>query len=891
MRRFAAAWKISLLVCCLILTAGCNVIDDGEVPDPVDDLDCAEVDCAGGESCYRGRCYTQCTEADDCADGERCFESACLPRDCEQMECYDDETCYQGVCRDQCEDFDDCGDDQTCIEEACVDLCEEFDCPEDQTCYRGSCYHRCEGDEDCANDERCYADACLPIDCDGVECYGGESCYHGACYDACSVDADCSSPLGCIEDACVEPCYEDSTGEEHCPQLEFTTLDPVGVQFDGAVLRAAIEELPAVMPADHGFCWSDHPDPSPGAEDTDCQFLGQPTRTGVVELAVSGLTPGTEHYARAVVGGEEGSVVAFATTAPAPTGVSASQGTSPEHVEVSWDDMLGAIEYRIYRDGDVLAVVDAQQTNLVDEEPASPLPGTPSDVVASQGEHPERIEVSWQEVTVDDADGHEYAVAAVYPDAESAQSDPVNGFPEAAPVTQYELEIDGGDWTDVGNTTSYVDEDVVVATLDPGEASATKARFQDLVRLELEGHQIEPGDEVDYRVRAVSEAGPGEASPETTGYTGGELSIEWQRSSGDSPADFSTLPGADVAIHNDQTAPEDGAERYYRAYINAGGDLSVVTDPVVGYRGVPPFVYAASEDWTVRRIDALGRQSWVFEGHDDEVAGVAVDALGNVYTASHDHTVRKLNLQGEQQWSFDGHTDTVFEVAVDFSGNVYTASADNTVRKLDDDGEQQWVFDEHTDSVFDIAVDASGYVYTASQDESARKIDDEGDEVWSFEEHDEPVYGITVDVYGFVYTTSLDETVRKIIELEDNQGNLNAYEYWSFDGHSEDFSPAGVQDVAVDSYGNVYTAATDETARKLNEENDELWSYDDHTDWVLSVAVDPDGYVYTASRDRTIRKLDQNGDPQQVWRFDDYNEAISEIAVDPGPSGAFPDNW
>ena len=62
-------------------------------------------------------------------------------------------------------------------------------------------------------------------------------------------------------------------------------------------------------------------------------------------------------------------------------------------------------------------------------------------------------------------------------------------------------------------------------------------------------------------------------------------------------------------------------------------------------------VYSASgerhgvDDDTVRAIDAeTGEEQWVFEGHDSEVKGVAVER-GIVFSASEDGTVRAIDAE------------------------------------------------------------------------------------------------------------------------------------------------------------------------------------------------------------------------------------------------------
>ena len=68
------------------------------------------------------------------------------------------------------------------------------------------------------------------------------------------------------------------------------------------------------------------------------------------------------------------------------------------------------------------------------------------------------------------------------------------------------------------------------------------------------------------RVRA-SDAGAGDQSDEVIGARLlGELTYVWERSAGDSPSDYSVLPGCEPS-YNDETAPADGSTRWYQATI------------------------------------------------------------------------------------------------------------------------------------------------------------------------------------------------------------------------------------------------------------------------------------------------------------------------------------
>jgi len=164
----------------------------------------------------------------------------------------------------------------------------------------------------------------------------------------------------------------------------------------------------------------------------------------------------------------------------------------------------------------------------------------------------------------------------------------------------------------------------------------------------------------------------------------------------------------------------------------------------------------------VKKISPDGSEVWTFNGHSNNVYGVAVDSEGYVYSGSYDDTVKKISPDGSEVWTFNGHSSTVRGVAVDSEGYVYSASLDDTVKKISPDGSEVWTFNGHSSTVYGVAVDSEGYVYSGSYDGTVKKISPDGSEVWTFNGHSSYVYGVAVDSDGFVYSGSDDGTVKKI---------------------------------------------------------------------------------------------------------------------------------
>lgn len=518
-------------------------LDAVEDPDSVDDVDdtppsCSDglqnggetdVDC-GGPHCPPCTTGSSCTENDDCVSGQ----------------------CAAGVCQ--------------------LRSCDDAQCDGDESCYRGVCYPSCENTDGCDGSSRCYEDHCAPFECGGVPCEADEFCVGGICYPPCSEDA-----------------------EEACPDLDFVTEEPGAVEADSALLRATFIELPLSALTDHGFCWSNSADPS--HDDGECHSLGEPQSLGGFEHEVTELSAGSVHYARAFAMVEADTFYAneieFTTLAPAPSGVSASQGTSADHVEVTWAQASGASGYIVYRDGQEAGAVDESTVSFLDTGADAPVAiGAPADIEASGGDFTDRVEVVWSALTSgDDAETHEYTVAAVYPDVESEPSTSAAGYRSGSTVEGYEVRAGDAPWIDVGSSLSYSDTSAPQATIEAGAASATEGEYESRVVLELSGASAAPGEVVSYQVRAQTSTGAGPASEPVSGYRGvGPLTYQWQRSSGDADSGFDDLAGAVGASHDDTTAPNDGSERYYRNQVSADGAASQYSTSARGFRAVYPTV-------------------------------------------------------------------------------------------------------------------------------------------------------------------------------------------------------------------------------------------------------------------------------------------------------------
>ena len=143
----------------------------------------------------------------------------------------------------------------------------------------------------------------------------------------------------------------------------------------------------------------------------------------------------------------------------------------------------------------------------------------------------------------------------------------------------------GSSWIDVGLVTTWDHTGAPAPTITAGTAFASDGASADYVTLSIAGESANVGSSISYKVKAWNAAGYGAESASNDGYRGvGALTYQWQRSAGDSDADYSNIDGATTDPYNDTGAPENGDGRYYKCIENATGAAQQTTNADRGYR-------------------------------------------------------------------------------------------------------------------------------------------------------------------------------------------------------------------------------------------------------------------------------------------------------------------
>ncbi|MBA2663919.1 MAG: hypothetical protein H0U74_16640 [Bradymonadaceae bacterium] len=373
-----------------------------------------------------------------------------------------------------------------------------------------------------------------------------------------------------------------------------TTLAQSAVTTNTATLNASLSQLGNPAATNHGFCWSQLPEPAlPGDATTSCHSLGAPTATGSFSHNITSLLAGTVYNVRAFATNSEGtaygSQVSFVTVASAPTGVSATSDSATS-VTVSWSASLGAASYNVLRGTEVIAAGVTATTHADDAAtPGSTLPAPT--LSASKGTSTAHVALSWTAPTASAGAEHTYYVQAVNASGTSASSGPATGRRAAAPVTAYKLKIGAADWITLGNVTAHDDTAAPKRVITPGSAQASQGTSTAFVTLSLSGVAGATHVDTSYQVLAVNTAGDGTASEIATGYRAiGALEYQWQRSATETNDTFSDIAGGITSPYEDVAAPANGDERFYRAVISAAGADDATSTPAAGYRAVLPVV-------------------------------------------------------------------------------------------------------------------------------------------------------------------------------------------------------------------------------------------------------------------------------------------------------------
>ena len=248
----------------------------------------------------------------------------------------------------------------------------------------------------------------------------------------------------------------------------------------------------------------------------------------------------------------------------------------------------GTVYFRAYAHNSAGYGYGSERT--LTEPPPPPPPDPPTNVAATDGSYNSYVRVTWT---------------------------------KSPGATAYQVYRDGTPLGWLGDVDVHKDYGADAGSITGGSSVASDGTYVEHVALGVTGEGTSSGDTHTYKVKAKNDAGESGYSATDNGYRGvGSLSYQWYRSAGDSDASYSILSGADTENHNDTTAPENGAGRYYKCYLTASGASSKYSSPNRGYRAIAAVTMiggpggwtwgAPVADVSIVRITTDGGMTWAW---------------------------------------------------------------------------------------------------------------------------------------------------------------------------------------------------------------------------------------------------------------------------------------
>lgn len=137
----------------------------------------------------------------------------------------------------------------------------------------------------------------------------------------------------------------------------------------------------------------------------------------------------------------------------------------------------------------------------------------------------------------------------------------------------------------LGDVDTWDDDDADIPVIT-GAATATRGKYKTLIKLATDGAVAPVVHE--YYVTAIGPDGESDPSETVEGWKGlGNIEFQWQKSAGDSDADYSNITWGTLAEYTDADVPVYPAGRYYRCVLNARNADELTTPAVRGNTGSP----------------------------------------------------------------------------------------------------------------------------------------------------------------------------------------------------------------------------------------------------------------------------------------------------------------
>lgn len=220
-----------------------------------------------------------------------------------------------------------------------------------------------------------------------------------------------------------------------CPQLYIDYTVPTTPTVETHSPATSITETTAIVEGhvtadggasvtDRGICWN-----TTGGPTTADSHAHNGTGTGLFTGSLTSLSGGTTYHTKAFatnsVGTAYGAEVDFLTKPAAPTGVTATDGTSVTYVNVTWTASTGATTYYVFRDA---VSIDAGNVTVYSDTGAGAPTITAGTATASDGTSTTTVSCSIAGETGNNGSSHTYKVVAYNTSGNSSDSSTNTGY-------------------------------------------------------------------------------------------------------------------------------------------------------------------------------------------------------------------------------------------------------------------------------------------------------------------------------------------------------------------------------------------------------------------------------------------------------------------------------
>jgi len=323
----------------------------------------------------------------------------------------------------------------------------------------------------------------------------------------------------------------------------------------------------------------------------------------------------------------------------------------------------------------------------------------------------------------------------------------------------------GSSWIDVGDILTWDHTEAPAPTITAGTASASNGASADYVTLSIAGESANNGSSISYKVKAWNAAaGYGAESDPDTGYRGvGTLTYQWQKSAGDSDANYSNIDGAITDPYNDTGAPADGSGRYYKCIENATGVAQQTTNSDRGYRlliGPGWNVNTAIYDEKFKDVSAQdihpsgvffkydGTKMYIAGYYNIKVYQYSLSAVWDVGTASYENKYKSVLAQddalqdvffkpdGTKMYIAGSSSDTIYQYSLSTAWDISTAEYEDKYKSVGaqdglpfgiffkPDGSKMYMMGAGADIVYQYSLSTSWDISTADYDNKYKDVSD-----------------------------------------------------------------------------------------------------------------------------------------------------------------------